>query len=417
MSNFPIKTATGCRLKWSYSTIYLSRAKTASCHRVDQLPLTLENFMDFHNLPRKIADREMMLEGKWPGGGCEYCKNIEDANGFSDRQFHLHEKFDHMTVKELLTDPTATKVTPRTLEVYFNNTCNLKCVYCGPWFSSKIAAELKKHGSFEDQAYSHKYDEWAMNPEYQQMVELLFEWMAINHLDLTTFQILGGEPFLQKEFDRTLDFFEEHPSPNLDFVIVSNLAVDDKRMDHIIDRFERLIGRRKLKGLQVTGSLDCWGPQAEYIRSDLDLTQWERNFVKLLNKKWIRMQVNHAINVLSVKYMPELLAKMQEWNQINPVYNNFMTVQWPQYLNPGIFGGELFEKDFEIIDGLMLDDKPLTQTTKQYMQGIRVQLAITKPDINQIKSLKSFLDTIDKRRNRNYSALFPWLDEEFKKYL
>ena len=417
MTNFPVKTATGCRLKWGYSTIYLSRAKTASCHRVDQLPLTLENFMDFHNLPRKIADREMMLEGKWPGGGCEYCKKIEDADGFSDRQFHLHDKFDHMTVKELLVDPTATRVTPRTLEVYFNNTCNLKCVYCGPWFSSKIAAELKKHGSFGDEAYSKQYDAWQMNPEYQQMVELLFEWMAINHKDLTTFQILGGEPFLQKEFDRTLDFFEENPSPNLDFVIVSNLAVDDKRMDHIISRFEQLIGKRKLKGLQVTGSLDCWGPQAEYIRSDLDLAQWERNFLKLHNKKWIRMQVNHAINVLSVRYMPELLAKMQEWNKIKPVFNNFMTVQWPTYLNPGIFGGELFEKDFEIIDSLMLDDKPLTQTTKQYMQGIRAQLAITKPDVKQIKSLKSFLDTIDKRRNKDYTALFPWLDDEFKKYL
>jgi len=178
-----------------------------------------------------------------------------------------------------------------------------------------------------------------------------------------------------------------------------------------------LIGRRKLKGLQVTGSLDCWGPQAEYIRSDLDLAQWERNFLKLHNKKWIRMQVNHAINVLSVRYMPELLNKMQEWNKIKPVFNNFMTVQWPTYLNPGIFGGELFEKDFELIDSLMLDDKPLTQTTKQYMQGIRAQLAITKPDVKQIKSLKSFLDTIDKRRNKDYATLFPWLDDEFKKYL
>jgi MoaA/NifB/PqqE/SkfB family radical SAM enzyme len=27
-------------------------------------------------------------------------------------------------------------VTPRILEVYFDNTCNLKCLYCGPHFSS-----------------------------------------------------------------------------------------------------------------------------------------------------------------------------------------------------------------------------------------------------------------------------------------
>jgi len=65
----------------------------------------------------------------------------------------------------------------------------------------------------------------------------------------------------------------------------------------------------------------------------------------------------------------------------------------------------------------MLDDKPLTQTTKLYMQGIRAQISNSTPKIKQIKNLKSFLNEIDKRRNRNYSALFPWLDEEFKKYL
>ena len=417
MTNFPVKTATGCRLKWGYSTIYLSRAKTASCHRVDQLPLTLETFMDFHNLPRKIADREMMLEGKWPGGGCEYCKNIEDSGGYSDRQLHLTKPFEHMTVKELLTDPTATKVTPRTLEVYFNNTCNLKCIYCGPWFSSKIAAELKKHGSFGDDAYSDQYDAWQMNSEYDQMVKLLFEWMALNHKDLTTFQILGGEPFLQKEFDMTLDFFEEHPSPNLDFNIVTNLTTDDKRMDHFIGRFERLIGKRKLKNLQITASLDCWGPQAEYIRSDLDLAQWERNFDKLIQKKWIRMQVNHAINVLSIKYMPDLLRRMQKWNEINTVYNNFMSVQWPAYLNPDMFGSGLFDKDFELIDSLMLNTVPYHTNTKQYMQGIISQIGNSKPNIAQIKSLKSFLDSIDQRRNRDYKLLFPWLDAEFEKYL
>jgi len=415
LANFPVKTATGCRLKWSYSTIYLSRAKTASCHRVDQDNLTLETFMDFHNLPRKINDREQMLAGKWPGGGCEYCKNIEQADGFSDRQLHLHDTFDHMTPKELLEDPTATRVTPRTLEVYFNNTCNLKCVYCGPWFSSKIAAELKKHGSFQDTAYSEDYDNWKMNPNYDKMVELLWEWMAINHKDLTTFQILGGEPFLQKEFEDCLDFFDKHPSPDLEVVIVSNLAIDDTRMDYFISRFAELKLRRKIKGLQITASLDCWGPQIEYIRSDLDLSQWHRNFEKLVAKKWIRMQINHAISVLSVKYMPELLAHMQQWNKINPIYNNFMTVQWPKYLNPAIFGPELFREDFKIIDSLILSENPLTQTTKKYMQGIESQIAASNPNLEQIKNLKSFLETIDKRRNRDYKVLFPWLVTEFEK--
>ena len=49
----------------------------------------------------------------------------------SDRQYQLkagHEV--DRTPEELLTDPTATEVVPTILEVYFNNTCNMACLYC-----------------------------------------------------------------------------------------------------------------------------------------------------------------------------------------------------------------------------------------------------------------------------------------------
>ena len=254
MNNFPIKTATSCRLKWTYSTIFLSRSNTASCHRVDPDDLTLDTFEQFHNLPRKLDDRKLMLEGKWPGGGCEYCKKIEDADGFSDRQFHLQEQFDELTPVELFDDPTAIAVTPRTLEIYFNNTCNFKCLYCGPWFSSKIAAELKMNGPLSKEVWQPKYTDWETNPDYNMMVEKLWVWLAENHHNIKNLQILGGEPFLQKEFEDCLTFFENNPNPNLNLVVVTNLSANDQRMDHFIDRFKKLLAKRRVKSIQVTAS-------------------------------------------------------------------------------------------------------------------------------------------------------------------
>ena len=67
---FPIKTETACRLKWGWSTIYLSLGETASCHRCNRHEFDLDTF-DFHNTEEKVKSREMMLEGKWPGQGCE----------------------------------------------------------------------------------------------------------------------------------------------------------------------------------------------------------------------------------------------------------------------------------------------------------------------------------------------------------
>ena len=85
---FPIKTATACQSKWTWSTVWMNKLSTSSCHRVDPVRFDLENFDNFHNTPNKLAERQLMLEGKWPQGGCQYCQKIEEAGGFSDRQ-HL----------------------------------------------------------------------------------------------------------------------------------------------------------------------------------------------------------------------------------------------------------------------------------------------------------------------------------------
>jgi hypothetical protein len=141
---FPIKTSTSCLLKWSWSTINMENCMSSSCHRVDYDPIDPDNFENFHNLPAKVQAREAMLRGEWPGRGCEYCQHVENLGGLSDRLMTLerHHGADKIP-PELFKNPVATEVTPTVLEVYFNNTCNLSCVYCGPKLSSKWNDELR----------------------------------------------------------------------------------------------------------------------------------------------------------------------------------------------------------------------------------------------------------------------------------
>jgi hypothetical protein len=92
-----------------------------------------------------------------------------------------------------------------------------------------------------------------------------------------------------------------------------------------------------------------------------------------------------------------------------------MTVQIPRFFNPDIFGKELFDNDFNIIDSLMLEDSEFNLNIKKYMQGIHSQISNSSPNIKEITNLKNFLENIDKRRSTDYTKLFPWLVEEFKK--
>jgi organic radical activating enzyme len=413
MTTFPIDTDSACQLKWAWSTIYLNRGNTASCHRVNQESLTTDNFLNFHNLPKKIQDRKLMLQGKRPTGGCEYCFKIEDAGGYSDRQNHL--KFENLTPKELLINNQETHVTPTILEIYFNNTCNLSCLYCGPHYSSVWENEYKKYGDISGiDEYFTPASKWQLNIEYDKMVSKLWDWMNENSKYLKKFHILGGEPFYQKEFIDCLDHFENYPNPQCEFVIITNLMVDDKRMDYYIERFKKLIGKRKLKSLQITCSLDCWGPQAEFIRSGLDLAQWQRNFEKLLQIKWIRLQINHAVNVLSIKYMYELVDKINEWNKVRKIYTQYMTVMEPPCMNPDIFGGEIFAQDLQNIISKMSNDTEFDNGIREYFTGISKQISSSKPNTEQIKHLKIFLTEIDRRRNTNYAEYFPWLAKIFE---
>jgi hypothetical protein len=109
--------------------------------------LTLENFNDFHNLPEKLNDRKLMLEGKWPDKGCQYCQTIEEKGGKSERVAYVNDL--NMIPKELINDPSEISVTPRILEVYFNNICNMACLYCSPTNSSLIEKEYYKFGPYQ----------------------------------------------------------------------------------------------------------------------------------------------------------------------------------------------------------------------------------------------------------------------------
>ena len=144
---FPINTATACQLKWAWSTLYLNTGTTASCHRTAFTVINEENFLDFHNTSLKLDDRNRMLQGQWPETSCKYCKDIEEENGISDRQRHL--TIPNLVPPELEQDNTAIKISPTIVEVFFNNTCNLGCLYCNSGLSSSIETENKKFGDFK----------------------------------------------------------------------------------------------------------------------------------------------------------------------------------------------------------------------------------------------------------------------------
>lgn len=406
---FPIKSETACQLKWNWSTLYLFTEKTASCHRTNHHTFDSSTF-NFHNTPEKIADRERMLRGEWPDRGCEYCRNIEDAGGQSDRITNLDFPGVHAPV-ELDTDPMATTVTPRILEVYFDNTCNLKCVYCGPSFSSLWHAENVKFNNWEETGFLSLSPTNPKSQRIEENKEKLFAWLQNNVQHLTNFNILGGEPLYQREFDRCLELFDQCPAPNLDLQIYTNLNTTPDRLMDAVERVNQLIQQRKLKNFTVTASLDCWGPAQEYARFPLNLESWEHNFNLLLAQPWIKLIIGSTITPLTVKTLPELMQKIQQWRRRRPVYQYFNSVNSPSHMFIDIYGNR-FLPDFEQCYQYLDASDPDQATILNYLKGIAQQSASCGENSTEINNLHRFLDELDHRRGTSWKTTFPWLVDQ-----
>jgi organic radical activating enzyme len=408
---FPIQSGVACQLKWTWNTIRLQEGTSHSCHRVDPVKLTADTFDNFHNHDTWLEHRNMMKQGKFPQQGCQYCENIERAGGTSDRMTHL--KTPNLYPKELDEDINAIHVTPRILEVYLDNVCNMGCIYCDESNSSWLQTENKKFGYIKNLPFEFKIDRHA---EFDQLVEKFFSYLENNYYELKRLLVLGGEPFYQRNFDRLIEFIKQHNNKDLQFNIVTNLSLPKKKLEIFIEEMQQLIVKKQIGRLDITVSLDCWGNEQEYVRYGLDLDVLKENFEFLASKKWITLMVNSTITSLTIKTMPDMIEYLNSFRKNRNIYHSFGHVDYKRWLHCDVFGAGFFDKEFQQILDVMPDLTDWDKNQKDYMLGLWKSLNSVDKDKEKINQLELYLDEIDRRRNTNWKLTFSWLNEYLKEH-
>lgn len=401
---FPIATDTGCRSKWSWSTLYLNQGRTASCHRASASEIP-ENFDNFHNTDIKIRDRSIMLQNAWPGNGCEYCRDIELAGGVSDRQFQ--NQIPDIYPPELDSDNTLTSVTPVVLEVFFSNTCNLSCVYCSAKYSSSIQIENKKFGGAILPEQNFEYS----NNLYKELVPKFWNWFAANSQSLRRLQILGGEPFVQKDMLKLLDYFDHNPCPDLEFNIITNLSLPTTLLEPTLKKLSELKNQNKLKRIDIQVSVDCWGRSQEYIRYGLDLDALERNMDLMIGLGTFRIGLLTTITSLSIPTMSDLAAKYNQWCKKQKIFW-YMHLVAPStsVFDPTVFEYSQFESHLNTVYNLLPKDTWDDRTTVDSFNGIVTKLKhFCKDNVDRQTALIQYLESNDARRKSDWTQVFPWL--------
>ena len=437
-----------CLAKWTQVTMHLGTGMTHSCHHPapHKIPLSeiSRNPSALHNSRFKKRKRKEMLEGKRPDE-CNYCWKVEESsNSFSDRVFKSSEPWSIDQFDKIKDSHWREDFNPKYVEVSFSNTCNFKCAYCGPQYSSKWVEEIEKHGAYPtsynfndisniqargEMPYKHS----DINP----YVEAFWKWWPDLYKDLHTFRITGGEPLLSKDTFKVLEYIQahHHKNPNLSLSINSNLGVPDNLIDKFIEIAKDLCDNDKVRELTILTSVEAKGAQAEYTRYGLEYDKFWANIDKILTAlPKVTINIMATFNALSVFSYDELIDKTFEMKKkhangqrywISALQLDTSYLRWPTHLSVKILEPEhknliLKSAEKSLYYGIKEFTKDNYGFSNVEIQKIKriYDYATSEDDFDVERNRKDFVifvDELDKRRGTNFLETFPELNEFYAK--
>jgi hypothetical protein len=426
---------TFCMAKWHHTTIYLQTGETHSCYHPAPHKIPLEELAidpsALHNTNQKKNERLAMLNGEKPSG-CNYCWNIEAMGDdyISDRKERNASIYTPERYQQIKDGAWNQNINPQYIEISFGNECNFKCGYCHPKHSSSYHKEIKDHGPYT-MVKNHRNDiDWfkVYEEETNPYVEAWWRWWPTVSKTLTILRITGGEPLLQQSTWRLLDDLEQNPLPNLELNINSNFGVKPVLIERLVEKVNNLLAKGAIKDFKIFTSIDTWGTAAEYIRTGLDLTVWEKNLDTYLTKTKLPVTFMITFNILTVVNFQSLLEKILEWRV---KYNGVDQNKWQRIRFDTPFLKEPLQYDMNLLpkDEFMpymkshldfilanLDDKNRFKFNDlEYEKFLRVvkymESSIYTPE--KLKEGKrdffNWFTEYDRRRNTNFAETFPKL--------
>ena len=322
---------TFCLAKWKNVSMNLTAGYTHSCYHPPEHKIPLEelevNFTALHNTNEKKAERAKMIAGERPAG-CSYCWKMEDTPGnhISDRSYRSADVMDDISHAEVATnpDPANFDVIPSYVEVNFSSVCNFKCSYCSPHLSNSWQKEIEKFGPYPTTVPHNSVDYFkqiGMMPipvrEHNPYVEAFWKWWPDLYPQLKYFRMTGGEPLMDVNTYRVLDYIADHPNPDLNLAITSNFCADKKLINKFNTTIEKIKENNSLFHFMLFISCDAYGKKAEYIRYGMNFDYLRSNVDNFLsaNSKNSGITFIMTINSMSITslrdFIDEFVINMQ----------------------------------------------------------------------------------------------------------
>jgi len=395
-----------CVLKWFHQEMHLGSGLNHSCYHCPTHKIP-EN-SDLHNTPHKKEMRAMMLQGGRPDE-CSYCWQVEDLDLISDRQTLAVQFFKHdPNIIAKATEAGLNDVYPKYLELSFTNKCQMKCSYCGPSFSSSWQKEIDEFGP-----YDLSQDEYYNGSEYKETnspyLKRFWQWFPEAYKHLFVLRVTGGEPLLDKNTYKLLEYVKDNPREGMTFHCNTNLMITEKRVKKYIDLV------KDIPNTKLYVSIDSWGDQAEYIRHGLDIGHFEQNLHRVLGSG-IEVGIMNTFNFLSIHNLDEFLFKMAE---LKNTYKELITIDIPYMTSPEHLSAQISSDSHisMLVNGLKTMESYPWFTTgeiekfRKTVGWIQANRFKGEKLIRHRKDFWAFVKQHDERRGTDFKGTFPHLGQ------
>jgi MoaA/NifB/PqqE/SkfB family radical SAM enzyme len=316
--------------------------------------------------------KQEFTQGQWPRG-CERCR-IEEQNNIQSKRQMDYQRWQEQYVQYQLSSNQFI-----TASIAFGNTCNLKCITCGPYSSSRWQQEYREIYNIDiDNVRFYRED----------FVDKFIEQApGIVHLDIP-----GGEPFLSgvPEQQRLLKHYvDSGQAKNITLHYTTNATVfPDQAWWDLWQHFREI---------DIQLSVDGISARYEYIRYPGNWDQLVANVDRYLAQQSdnFRLSVSHTVSAYNIYYLDEFVT----W-----CYNKGLPRPWlgrvhnPVHMRPTVWASHAKQK---IIDCL---NQSQHQDVKNW-----ANLMEQNDDSNMFEQFQQRLHQHDQYRNTTFASTFPEL--------
>ena len=245
--------------------------------------------------------KESIKQGKLHHEYCVNCIQREDAGGRSERDWHnnINKDFDVQTAN-------LDEHKPSLVDLRWNNTCNLACTYCDPYFSTKWASIM---GQSENKS---------IKSHYTKVVDYIDEHKQY----VKEVALVGGEPLLMKENVALLKVLTDDVSitllTNMSVNLDTNLVV------------KQLLNRSKVNWNM---SFDNINERFEYVRYGGVWEQMNKN-VTVISDRINNTTHNGGIHAVYNIYSCTRLCELRKYAIEKKIEITWQQLDYPEHLNP-----------------------------------------------------------------------------------